>query len=267
MNSDNGHSEHDDGQRVSPRSIKPAVVLVIIAVIAIIVAAVVFGPEIIRPKTKQVATETPPPQPPPLPSSSAQPAVPSEPQPHSPSLADIEPPVRPPGFDDLKITGKDYRLAKGYFLLTRTDPITGNRITDHVSIDEMLLNAYKAKQEGDEALRKLIEDRLLKEGDRLVPDLDVIMTWEDDPILLTQAAATLGAIGTDNAMLALLRYIKCRNVTKPDTQEIATAVIDVIGACKRKDSAIILNDIALNGTTSADRAEALRLLGYKAKRE
>lgn len=182
----------------------------------------------------------PPPPPPPV-----RPAV---------TLADLQP--APKYTPETRRVRAQYRVGKGYILMIRTDPKTGNKSGERITIDDALIASENARK-----VHEMIESKLLELGDQVVPELGEIMLYEDNPALLEQAAATLGKIKTDKAMRELMKYLKWRNVAQPGTQAIATRVIDIIGGCGRPDSTAMLRDIAANGATAGDKSEARKLLG------
>jgi hypothetical protein len=218
---------------------KRIIALVILAALATGVCAVVFGPKIFNskqnPATAQLLT-------------------------HNGNII-------PPPPDPLKVSGKNYRVAKGFVLMKQTDPKTGDIKVTRVTIDEMLRMDDTAMRLGDSKTRKAVEDKFLELGDQVVPELAEIMACETDATLLNRAAVMLGKIGTDKSMSALQGYLKSRDTSNPDTKIVATNVISVIAGCGHKDNTSILCDIFLNGTTPSDRAQALRLLPEKTKSE
>lgn len=213
------------------------VALVILAALSVSVLAIIFGPKILHPRPNSAVAQA-----------------------HKGDII-------PPPASDVKISGKDYRVGKGIVLMQQKDPKTGDVTVKRVTIDDMLRMDNTAMMMGDGKTRKMVEDKILELGDQVVPELAEILACETDPILLNRAAVMLEKIGTDKAMSALQTYLKSRDTSDPNTQMVATNVITVIAGSGHKDSAAILSDIFLNGTTPADRAQAMELLPGETKSE
>ncbi len=111
-------------------------------------------------------------------------------------------------------------LGRGYILLSRTDA-KGNRVTQKVTIEELIDQRIGAMIMQDAFTAKRLDIELMKLGDRVVEDLYVVMLAGKKLPVRQAAAGTLGRMDTDKAVEALWKYLT--QVKEDDTPAMVVA--------------------------------------------